>query len=87
MKEREFNLLLRDLSGKNKLLDKKKIAAASHPIRNSIINHLVRKRQAIVIEFINPDTDMKWLASCGYMYEGKNKDFTFLCTQENKPKA
>lgn len=87
MNNLEFNRLLRSISGKNGLLDKQKILALSDDIKEDVVFYLVRNREAIVTEFLGPNTDRAWLAACAYTYHASNKHFTFLCTSENKPKA
>jgi hypothetical protein len=84
MKKREFNRLCKTLCGKDGLFDKEKINQADSRLKNSLISFLVREREAIIIDFVNKETDMDWLGCMGYFYYAKNKHFSFLCTSENQ---
>ena len=88
MNKTEFNVILRKNSNKKTgLLDVAKIAVLPNAIKGEMINYIVRKRMAIVTAFINPETDMSWLHSMGYLYPATNKaGFELLCTCETLPK-
>lgn len=81
MKKREYKQLCDSVST-NKVFDKNKIPNLSNADKNRLINHWVRKRQPIVKDFINIETDISWLHSCGYLENHKGKVFEFLCTSE-----
>ena len=70
----------------SKTFDAEKIKALPNETKNKLINYLVSKREPIVKDFINSDTDVSWLSCMGYMYPAKGKVFEFLCTCENKIK-
>ena len=99
MKVREFNRVLNSicierntevfdvsLNRKVKVISEEKVSKLDNQEKNDIINYLVRNRFPIVSLFINDDTDRNWLSCMGYLYEKKNKYFTFLCTSENMKK-
>jgi hypothetical protein len=82
MNNTQFNQHLKFLSGKSGLLDKQKMADAPNDLKNQLIDHIVRKRHAIVNDLINPETDLSWLHSMGYLYKASTKQYDFLCTCE-----
>jgi hypothetical protein len=84
MKKSEFKKALKELSGTDKFLCKEKIKLASDELKNSMINFLVRDRQAIVEDLLNEKTDRSWLSAMGYMYHFKNDKFSFLGTCEQQ---
>ncbi len=71
---------------KVKVISEEKVSKLDNQEKNDIINFLVRERSPIISIFLNKETDRNWLSSMGYLYESKNKYFTFLCTSENKNK-
>ncbi len=88
MNKTEFNVILRKNSNKKTgLLDVSKVSSLDNQTKNKMINYIVRRRMAIVKAFINPETDISWLHSMGYLYQAKNKaGFELLCTCETLPK-
>lgn len=87
MKIREFNKHLKSISDrKTKLIDISKISNLSDEIRKDMVDFIVRKRVQIIKDLIPFNYDMKWLQSCGYLYETKGKNYTFIHTSENKIK-
>ena len=88
MTKTEFNAILRQNSNKKTgLLNVVKISELCNATKNEMINYIVRRRMAIVTAFLNPETDMSWLHSMGYLYPAKNKaGFELLCTCETLPK-
>jgi hypothetical protein len=86
MTNREFNKTLKGISNKEGILDAEKIKALPNETKNKLVNYLVTKREPIVKDFINSDTDVSWLSCMGYMYPAKGKVFEFLCTCENMNK-
>jgi hypothetical protein len=84
MKKREFNKLLKEISGKDGLLSSEKMKQLDNDARNNMIGFIVRKRMPIVTGLLNEKTDMEWLGAMGYLYYEKGKRYNFLCTSENQ---
>lgn len=83
MKKREFNKILKDVSGKDGLLNSDKVKKLDNETKNLMINYIVRKRMPVITDLINEGTDTCWLVSMGYMELIKGKYFKYLCTCEN----
>lgn len=84
MKKTEFERKIKELSHKG-LLSKKKLAALSNADKTELLHYIVGRRVALIKDLINPETDLSWLHSMGYLYEARNEHFEFLCTSEQLP--
>ena len=84
MNNREFNRNLKNLSDKKGFLSVTKIQEADNDLRNQIINVIVKKRFPVVVDFLNPETDISWLQCMGYFYFFNTKmGYKMLGTCEN----
>ena len=83
MKVSEFNKSLKQCST-GKRLDPKRVKALPEETKREAIYLIVRKRHAILYEFIPQDMDYSWLNAMGYLYTtvSKTTGFMFLRTVE-----
>ena len=93
MKSREFAALLKSVTAKTKkgaakVIDLQLVKNLDPEIKRRAVLHIVRKRQAILKEFLDfPLTEEfdSWLECMGYSYTMKNKlGFVFRGTQAHK---
>lgn len=84
MKKRDFNKILKSCLAENKLLDVHKISNLTDDVKNQCVNHLIRYRGPILIQFLSSTFDKNILHGCGYLYETKGKNgFVFVHTCEH----
>lgn len=83
MKKRDFNKFIRSVSTKERL-DLGKLSKADEMVKRAAVHFLVRYRAPIVKDMIPNEFDWNWFRACGYLYETKGKEYTFVHTCEHK---
>jgi hypothetical protein len=88
MKKREFNSILRTLTGKSGLILAEKAYALPVETKTLLANYIIRHRGPLLAAFVTPATDRSWLASMGYLHETDSKEsgLKFMHTSEHKIK-
>ena len=82
MKKREFNKLVRQISGKNKKVSISKISELSEESKDGMAHYIIRNRGAVIME-LACNLDKSWLHSMGYLYTKKVGELNFFCTGEH----
>ena len=85
MNNRTFNKLINSISTRKKL-DIAKISSLPDDDKSQLVYHIVRNRGPFLKVLIPAEFDMSWLASMGYLYESKGREFTFIHTCEHSIK-
>jgi len=84
MKGREFNKWVNACRTKNKKrVDVNKITGLPEETKTGMALYIIRNRGPLLIELLTPAIDESWLASMGYLYRTKGKDYTFVHTCEH----
>lgn len=85
MNKRVFNKTINEIST-GKRIDIEKVNNLSDEIKDNLVYFIVKFRGPILKELITKNIDISWLNSCGYLYETKGKEYTFIHTSEHRIK-
>ena len=84
MTKREFNKHLNACRTKNKKrVDLGKLSALPEETKTAMAYHIIRNRGPLLVELLTTAIDQSWLASMGYLYRTKGKQYTFIHTCEH----
>ena len=85
MNKRDFNRTINQVTTK-KSIDIFKVNQLPDQTKDELLQFIVRYRGPVLKEFVTDNTDFKWLYACGYLYETKRKQYTFIHTAEHRIK-
>lgn len=85
MNKRTFDKHLDSCSTKGKKrIDIEKIKALPDNIKKEMALFIIRNRCPVLVELVTDAIDQSWLASMGYMYRTRGKQYTFIHTCEHE---
>lgn len=89
MKKSEYDKTLKSLCyPKSNAIDPAEVQALSSPVKEGIINYLVRRGYPIMKHYLvglEDEANMQsWLEAMGYMYDYQGRDHVFLGLAEHK---